>query len=263
MCVLIGKAASETMTIYLDEYSTFNSTQELNYNVKQHEVHNNDKLTASNRQVLRFIARYSVKYAGASHLKVQTIADGVDKSVRTIRRALVKLEGLSIIERKETTRPKTGGAGANIIVIQPFMSPRMTDREVDEKASDSNVETRSTEKEPSNKRVNSSNTSETRVTALTHPASLRNSIPTKLYDALAPFFNADDLYKAVGTLYKAKATIDPSINAEDHEEYTDAFHAVMRRYKAGKVGNLFGYLYAAFTKVTRGIVLRRGVEFYA
>lgn len=114
------------MTMYLSDYQTFNSTQELNHHVRQHEHAHADLLTASHRQVLRFIARYAVKYSGASHLKTSTIAEGVDKSERTVRRILAVLERLNVIKRIQTTRPKTGGSGANIIVVQPCASNAVT-----------------------------------------------------------------------------------------------------------------------------------------
>ncbi|MBN9653884.1 hypothetical protein J0K78_06365 [Halobacillus sp. GSS1] len=249
------------MTIYLDDYKTFDSTQELNYHIKQHELANHDVLTVSNREILRFISRYSVKYSGAAHLKANTIAEGVQKSVRTIQRTLSKLEELGIIERISTIRIKSGGSGANIIVIQPFVTARLSDREVTEKAREDKGKVGKPPKETIHNRSISSNTFDTDSKPLNHPVSLKNSIPKKLYDALSPFFNADDLYKTIGTLYRAKATIDRDINSEDHEEYINAFYAVMRRYKNGKVRDLYGYLYSAWRKVSRRIFFKSMIVF--
>ncbi|PBB05750.1 hypothetical protein CKW00_07045 [Salimicrobium humidisoli] len=240
------------MTIYLSDHATFNSTQELNYNVSQHEQANHEKLTASNRTVLRFIARYSVKYAGASHLKASTIAEGTEKSERTVRRILSKLEALNIIERVTFTRPKSGGTGANIIVIQPFLSERVADRQAAENPRHASDEGGNSRKEPSSKREIQNYTNETGT------AMLRHAIPKRLYDVMAPFFEGDveGLYNAIGTLYKSKASVDPSILCEEHSDYTGAFMNVMRRFKEGYIRNLNGYLYSTWQAVTSTISRR-------
>ncbi|ARI78245.1 helix-turn-helix domain-containing protein [Halobacillus mangrovi] len=246
------------MTIYLSNYQTFNSTQELNHHVRQHEKEHSEELTASQREVLRFIARYSVKYAGAAHLKTSTIATGVDKSERTIRRILRRLESLEIIERVSTLRKKSGGSGANIIVILPFAAPRMSDREVTEKASEQTDKAKNRQKETFTKREEPSYTNDT----LNTPLALKNSLPCRIYEAISPFFDGKDLYRTVGTLYKAKASVDSSIQAEDHTEYIDTFLSCVRRYKEGKIRNLQSYLYASWKKVSRMIKLKEMAHIY-
>jgi hypothetical protein len=108
------------MTIYLSEHQTFDSVQELNHHVKLHTNRHRYEMNDTQRTVLQFISRYSAKYPGASHLKTETIAAGVDKSRRTVERAIGALVRLSIIEKVSTTRRKTGGKGANIYHILPF-----------------------------------------------------------------------------------------------------------------------------------------------
>jgi hypothetical protein len=231
------------MTTYLSDYQTFNSTQELNHHVRQHEKAHVGTLTASHRQVLRFIARYSVKYAGASHLKAATIAEGTDKSERTIRRILNVLERLDIIKRIKTTRPKSGGSGANIIVIQPFVSHRMTGREVDEKARQNNVSTQVTENEPCIKRDNSNYILDT---------GFKNAIPTPVYDVLAPFYNAKDIQRLTGIVFRAKASISRSIRLEDHvEPFRTVVLDIVRRFKAGNIRSVDSYLYVSLRKLFR------------
>ncbi|MDI3412503.1 helix-turn-helix domain-containing protein [Bacillus sonorensis] len=63
------------------------------------------------------MARYAVKFAGAAHLKAETLADLIGKSVKTARRVVNKLASLSIVQKVATTRKINGGKGANIIVI--------------------------------------------------------------------------------------------------------------------------------------------------
>ncbi|MFC7321952.1 hypothetical protein [Halobacillus campisalis] len=91
---------------------------------------------------------------------------------------------------------------------------------------------------------------------------LKHAIPNKLYEVMSPFFNGEGLYETIGALYRAKATIDPTIQAEDHPEYVEAFLSCIRRYKEGKVRNLQSYLYSAWNKVSRGIYLRRMADVY-
>ncbi|WP_182200398.1 helix-turn-helix domain-containing protein [Paraliobacillus salinarum] len=106
---------------YLSQYQTFDDVQELNYHVKQHTNIRKYEMNDTQRDVLQFIAQYSVKYAGASHLKTETIAKGIGKSRRTIERAISALVNLGIVEKISTVRIISGGKGANIYRILPFV----------------------------------------------------------------------------------------------------------------------------------------------
>lgn len=108
------------MTIYLSEHQTFDNVQELNHHVKLHTNRHRYEMNDTQRAVLLFISRYSAKYPGASHLKTETIAAGVDKSRRTVERAIGALVRLCIIEKVSTTRRIKGGKGANIYRVMPF-----------------------------------------------------------------------------------------------------------------------------------------------
>jgi hypothetical protein len=103
------------MTLYLSEYQSFDNVEELNYHVNQYRQHT----TATEFRVLWFVSRYAVKYPGAAHLKAATIAEGLGVSTKTVYRALKALVDLGAIVKYETIRPKSGGQGANIYVIQP------------------------------------------------------------------------------------------------------------------------------------------------
>ncbi|CDQ39058.1 helix-turn-helix domain-containing protein [Virgibacillus salexigens] len=233
---------------YLSDYSTFDNTQELNYHVKQHEQYNTDQLTATMRTVLRFIARYSVKYAGAAHLKVATIAESIDKSDRTVRRVLKCLETLGIIKRIGMIRPKSGGVGANIIQLLPFVSDRLSEREVDDKTSEQRESRIKSGNEPCNKRYLKDYVLETM-----EAAGARNNIPKSLYEILSPFFYGAELRKYVGIVFRAKSA---KTRLETH---TAAFTACLidciRRYKLGEIRNLDGYIYASIRKLSRKLFL--------
>lgn len=137
---------------YLSDYQTFADKHELNHHVKRHLDATYDELNATDRQVFKFIARYAVKYAGASHLKLDTIANFIERTPRTTRNILAKLERLNMIERISRNRPKTGGRGANIIVIKPYTSEptseRTSYRTEGDKPTDTTEAVRKTKKEP-------------------------------------------------------------------------------------------------------------------
>lgn len=251
---------------YLSDYQTFNDVHELNHHVKQHEQAHYNELNATDRSILRFIARYSVKYSGASHLKVATIAEAVEKSERTVGRVLKRLESLGIIRRIGTIRPKSGGKGASIIQILPYMSERMSDSEVTEKATQATDKRPLSENEPLHKRYNS--ITRTRDEKASHQneevaskRGLRTAIPTPIYEALAPYYDARGLYDTYGILLRAKASIDRNITLEQYaDDYIDVFYNVVRKYKLGQVRNLSGLLYSAWQRVTSEISRRIGAS---
>lgn len=254
---------------YLSEYQTFNNTQELNYHVKQHEQAHANELNATDRNILRFIARYSVKYSGASHLKVGTIAEGVSKSERTIARVLKRLESLGIIRRIGMIRPKSGGRGASIIQILPQetaqTAERMAERAESEKATETTDKRRHSENEPlCNRNISNTRTRDGEASGgLSGKAAskrgLSTAIPETIYEALTPYFDARGLYDTYGILLRAKASIDRRITLEDYgDEYVDVFYNVIRKYKLGQVRSLPGLLYSAWQKLTGEISRRIG-----
>lgn len=112
---------------YLSEYQTFQSKQQLNETIAEHvDAHHYD-LTETVRNVLTVISRYAVKFPGVAHLKAATIAQAIDMSEKTVRRALNRLQSLGIIKKVKTTRKVTGGQGANIIVVLPLEQPTTID----------------------------------------------------------------------------------------------------------------------------------------
>src|SRR5690625_3033039 len=119
---------------YLYEYSTFESVQAMDETIKEHIEINQYELNDTDRDIIMTLARYSVKYKGVAHLKVDTIAGIVSKSSITVRRSLNKLEALGIIEKIEFMRTKSGGNGANIYrFLAVGDRPEMIGREESEK----------------------------------------------------------------------------------------------------------------------------------
>jgi DNA-binding Lrp family transcriptional regulator len=118
-----------TVTLYLSEYQSFNSIEELNHHVDLYRHHT----TATQFRVLWFISRFAVKYPGAAHLKAATIAEGLGISTKTVYRALKSLADIGAIVKYKTIRPKSGGQGANIYVIQPIVQATMSNRKQSDK----------------------------------------------------------------------------------------------------------------------------------
>lgn len=253
---------------YLHKYAMFDSVKEMDEAIAEHIRRNRYELNETDRDVLMMLSRYSVKYKGAAHLKIDTIAAAIGKSGRTVQRVLRKLERLNIIERKEFIRKKSGGHGANIYVILPVdVAADMSDREDTDKPNDSNEEKADEQSETiSLLSCNKNNTLETAEQAKQAKPNkptedeiikrgLKNAIPTPIYDALSPFFNGRELYKIYGILLRAKAKISRTITLEEYyTEYIDAFYNAVRLRKAGRVHTSFdGLLYVSWQRVTSEI----------
>lgn len=277
---------------YLNDYITFDNTDELNAAVYLHIRNNTHLLNETDRKAFKTIARYAVKYDGVAHLKAMTIANLIEKSEKTARRVIAKLEGLGIVQKVATTRKVNGGTGANIIVILPAEERKqnvntcgkqvantessenesdyslndssvtysdqsiVSSREVSEKPTESNTELRKNESEPSYfiKLFKGTYTD----TLPSIPAdALQSALPPAIYTAMAPFFNAEDLYRYYGLLLKAKRNVNPSMLFEEEPEpYVEAFHAVMLKYKQGIIRNLEKYMYVSFVNAAEKVNCR-------
>src|SRR5699024_7826371 len=73
----------------------------------------NKKLSKVHYETLNLLKQYSCKILGVSHLKVGTIAQVLNKSVRAIHRHIKYLKENGFITVANTSRKKAGGKGAN------------------------------------------------------------------------------------------------------------------------------------------------------
>lgn len=249
---------------YLSEYAMFDSVKAMDEAIAEHIRRNQHQLNETDRDVLMMLSRYSVKYKGAAHLKVATIADIIGKSEITVRRSLKKLSELNIIEKVTFMREKSGGNGANIYVIMPNDRAEMIDREEGEKPTQTSEAGADDQAETISLLSDNKNNTVPETAKQAKPArptedeiikrGLKHAIPKPIYDALEPFFNGKDLYNTYGILLRAKAKISRTITLEAyHERYIDAFYNVIRLYKAGKIRNLSGYLYVTWQRLTAEI----------
>ena len=105
--------------VYLAQYTTFNSIQEMDQHVEEHIQQHFFELTESERAIVYKLASHSLNYPGVCHLKASTIADNLEISTKTVYRAIKKLESLGIIKKQTTTKEK-GGRGATSILFCRF-----------------------------------------------------------------------------------------------------------------------------------------------
>lgn len=203
------------------------SVEELNGAVRLHRT-NND-LTRTELAVLEVLAQYSCVDPGVSYLRKSKIAELVGKSRRTVIRICNRLESLGIIRQYKRMRQSGDRRQtSNSIVIQP--------------AEVNDVTPECHSKETPSKNLNN--------TISNSNGALKRAVYSPIYNALSPYFNDEEIYRAIGLLYRAKAKVDRSLTVEDYaEEFIDGFKAVVYSYKRGKVRSIFGCLYAAWHQV--------------
>lgn len=227
---------------YLSKYQSFKNVEELNYHVDLYRHHT----TATQFRVLWFISRHAVKYPGAAHLKAATIAEGLGVSTKTVYRALKALADLGAIVKYETIRPKSGGQGANIYVIQPAkglnVQTSTSNRKQADKPCDSKDEGKNEKKETAHsinlKNVNNINT----YSEADKPRRLQS--PYARFKSMVNSFVADrKLTNRLYGIYLAhtsylRAAFDPAdlLNAG-----LQAIMATFRATKRKRIRNIAGY----------------------
>ncbi|MEB3692694.1 helix-turn-helix domain-containing protein [Bacillus amyloliquefaciens] len=235
---------------YLAEHQTFDSTADLNSAVYEHIKRNTYDLNDTERQALKKIARYAVKFSGAAHLKAETLAGLIGKSVKTARRVLNKLATLGIVKKIATMRKINGGKGANIIVILPVDDQStMSNRGQAEKPTVTTAEAPKTENEPSDSIKRSKNKNNVLDTAPVPAEALKGALPNEIFNAMSRYFDAEDIYKYYGILLRAKASVDRTIRLEEHAApFVEAWHATIMKAKSHEIRRFDDYLYAGFRK---------------
>ena len=235
---------------------TFKSLEEMNNSVKKHKQHNKEQLTKSTYNVLDFLSQWSCKYLGVSYLCQKKIAESLNISYKTVQRAIAKLVELGIVKKYESKRA-TGDKrqSSNIVVIQVANYEEIE-----------NVHPKCPPKETPSYTQNINNTNDTEKESFSSKEvdkerkikeGLEIKLPKTLRYALAPFFDMNELYALVGTVYKAKSAVDKEIRIEDYEnEYYNCIISVINAYKRGKVSSLHGLLFSAIKATTKTIWIK-------
>ncbi|MCY9546759.1 helix-turn-helix domain-containing protein [Lysinibacillus xylanilyticus] len=246
----------------------FESIEQLNANTKAIRQQFGKQLTKATREVLDVLHRYASKYYGVCYLSKSKIADMLGISRRTVIRACELLESLGIVVQYELKRHNGDKRqSSNAIVFLSQIAARESFGQAIEIVSDNmhnHVENRNVtpechsvnapDKAPK-KDIN--NTYDTRESAALIKNGLVSKLPKTLKYALAPFFDAEELYEMVGVIYKAKASVDRDIQIEDHEDtFRETILSVINTFKRGKAKSLPAVLYHAIQSTTRSISLK-------
>lgn len=239
----------------------FTSIEQLNANTKAIRQQFGKQLTKATREVLDVLHRYASKYYGLCYLSKSKIADMLGISRRTVIRACDLLESLGIIVQYELMRHKGDKRqSSNAIVFLSQISAREAIGQAGEVVSDNmraqhvTPECHAIDALSDTPQKDLNNTYDTGERAALIKNGLVSKLPKTLKYALAPFFDAEELYEMVGVVYKAKASVDRDIQIEDYEkEYYDTILKVTSSYKLGKVRDFAAVLYAAIKKLTRNI----------
>lgn len=231
---------------------SFNDIQSLNDAINEHKRALSSPKLKNARAIFQLIAEHSCVYIGVSFLTQNSIAKKLGISSKTVQRAVDKLVEIGAVVKRACKR--AGGdrrQTSNIIVIQPSVQAEVSSHKTD-LINQNNINTNETEKSVVAKEVDKQ--------ALIKDG-LVAKLPPTLKNALAPFFDYNELYALAGVVFKAKAAVDKSIRIEKHEtEYYKAIIEVMSAFKRGKVRNLAGLLSHAVKATTRAIWLRTSFD---
>ena len=235
----------------------FESIEQLNANTKAIRQQFGEFMTTSMLNVLDVLHRYASKFYGVCYLAKSSIAKMVGLSIRQVVRICNTLGSMGIIAQYQLDRANGDKRqSSNAIVFLTQISAREALVQADEVVSD-NMQCHTechtnTLSQTLKKDIN--NTYDTGESAALIKNGLVSKLPKTLKYALAPFFNAKELYEMVGVIYKAKASVDRDIKIEDYEkDYYDTILKVTSQYKLGKVRNFGAVLYSAIKATTRSI----------
>lgn len=236
----------------------FNTKEQLNANTIAIRNQYNSLLTPAAKKVLDFIHTHACKFFGVCYMSKSKIAKQLELHRSTVIRACEQLESLGIIVQYETKRvngDKRQSTNAIVFVHQLAAKEAFIVRATPEcDTIDTLLDT--------HKSLNNTNDTEapykneSKKTLLKD--GLKAKLPETLQHALSPFFDdVSELYEVVGTIYKAKASIDKDIRIEDHASvyYTNIL-SVINAWGRGKAKSLHGVMYRAIQNVTRTIWLK-------
>jgi len=236
-----------TVSTY-QQLQSFKSIEEMNQAVTYYKKLHRSSLTKSTFAVLDLISQYACKFIGVCYLSQRKMALALDISYKTVQRAINTLVELDVITKRYSKRENGDKRqSSNILVINPL---------------NDQPECPAIETPLLNSK--SINTDDTKTTDSNNKASkdslikkgLVNKLP-KALQVLSYFFDVDDLYKLSGTIYKAKASVDKSIQIEEHDqEYYQSILSVINAYKRNKIGNLQACLFVAIRNVTKTIWIK-------
>ena len=224
----------------LRELETFSSVEEMdNFISKALEYFD---LCELDRRLLRLLAGHSCKFIGVSWLKVESMANALGVSYKTVQRALKRLKELGIIKRIRTLRPTRGGFGASITIICPI---ELTYREEATKEAPEGTQEASTRKETFSFKTYSEDIKYTQdIKYIRQQAELDYSyltefVPEEFIQVVKPFVRPEEAYSLWGKVQVASRRFAPLVE-NLLEPAIRAFKASVWAYKTRRVKKTFG-----------------------
>jgi hypothetical protein len=237
----------------LKEYATFDKQSTMDETIYAYiETLRSKEEPESVIEVLRFFGRSSLRVLGVSFAKYQTIADNIGVSKRTVIRAVKTLGAYGIIDKMPTLKKWAGKSKKRSVNVIRIMARQNVTTDEAHEVNEDTAQAPNEPLEPSKYNHNNSYVLET---------GLKNAIPTPIYDALSPFYEAKDIQRLTGVVFRAKSSVHKDIRLEGHSE---AFRVVVldciRRFKQGVVSKLDGYLYASLRKLFRRLSITEAFD---
>jgi len=248
------------------QLQSFDCIEVMNQAIRQFLYTYGHELSESAVEVLKTLSRHACDIVGVAFPKVETLAELVGKSVRTVQRALKTLEGYGIIKRIPTIRTtgkRKGGNGHNVYVIQsvenvkelpsdmppvtPEMSPRQETSDADV-SSDQAMQKRAETmlRETLHSRLNKKDDITSAPPTALDESFTPGIVPEEFTKTVAPFYrSADDifdLYRRVLIAYRRSKLDKPLDDVVD--TVVKAFKQAIFAQKRGRIRSTFnGYFY--------------------
>lgn len=253
---------------YLKRYSNFETVEQMDFNVQQHIEHSFKKLKSSTRKVLYAIAGRALQFAGAAHLKVETIAKDAKVSEKTVTRAISDLVDFKIVNKINCTK-MNGIKGANIYSILPFVPSnvpsKMSEREKTETPCETKFEAPKKIAQSFNSLITNKSFKDTNATNVPDKneslkIGLLSKVPQALAKAISPFMDdVNEIHEMVGTIFNAKSKVSKTIKIEAYENefykaIVSVFESQKRAARKEKAFNIFAVMYKAIENLTKQIV---------
>ncbi|MBD1383598.1 helix-turn-helix domain-containing protein [Metabacillus arenae] len=229
------------------EFESFKSLDELNKQIDF--VIENIELKQNERDVLLLLSRYSVKFLGVSFLKVGTIADQLLLSVRTVQRALKRLQELQVIKRLKRFRVKSGGFSSSLTIIMSHVD--LAQRKDEEKPSGTRFESESEATETISQLI--SNSLKDNYVHETDRSYIEGTVDSWFITLTAPFFNnkfTKKLWKKAQQCFEWYSSLSYYI---DEETVTRAFRVSVYAYKVRKIKDFTAYFFSTLRNMVQDI----------
>lgn len=194
------------------------------------------ELTELDRKLLRLLAAHSCKFIGVSFLKVQTMADKLGVSYKTVQRALKRLKEIGIIQRVRQLRKVSGGFGASLTIIRPI---ELSYREEATEEDPESTQEPSRRKETFFLKAFKKDIKTIRQQEELDYTYLQKWLPQEFIQTVKPFVDPEEAFSLWGKVQVAAKKYAPAV-LELTEPAIRAFKASVLAYKVRRIKKSFG-----------------------